>query len=426
MSQWDNKFSEHAIHASIDNLTSRLEDKELISEDLNVIEIIDRITQAKSYAELCLQNLIPALVNHGHLNNANSYINSITSEVNSYISNKNVGHLNNTSAHIDNLMVQLNALPISKQAITQESFTASLIEFKKLAEKSIAELKKSKDELLESVEAIKIDSTEQKHKLEKLVVEIKRYDETIETSISSFKERFDETKQKYSDKLEETTNGFETQYQNFSEDINDKLNANVAENEDKVEELLTKHKEKYTAQTEQQKADAQGVLDELERKREEASNLLQIIGNIGITGNYQNIANNEKKSADNWRRIALGLMIGMVLIIGVTIFISATNGFDWKLALFRVGAAFMLAIPAAYAAKESAKHRILENHNRRAELELASLDPYLEKLPKDTRDKVKEELTKKFFGLNSTEPKVEEPVSNKAIFDLLKTAIDKK
>lgn len=426
MSQWDNKFSEHAIHASIDNLTSRLEDKELISEDLNVIEIIDRITQAKSYADLCLQNLIPALVNYGHMNKANSYINSITSEVNSYISNKNVGHLNNTSAHIDNLMVQLNALPISKQAITQKSFTTSLIEFKKLAEKSIAELKKSKDELLESVEAITNDSSVQKHKLEELVVEIERYDESIETSISNFNERFDETEQKYSDKLEETTNGFETHYQNFSEDINGKLSANVAENENKVEELLTEHKEKYSAQTEQQKAGAQDVLDELERKREEASNLLQIIGNIGITGNYQNIANNEKKSADNWRRIALGLMIGMVLIIGITIFISATNGFDWKLALFRVGAAFVLAIPAAYAAKESAKHRSLENHNRRSELELASLDPYLEKLPKDTRDKVKEELTKKFFGLNSTEPKVEEPVSNKAIFDLLKTAIDKK
>lgn len=426
MSQWDDKFNEHAIHASIDNLTSRLEDKELISEDLNIIEIIDRIVQAKSYAELSLQNLIPALVNHAHLNKANSYLNSITSEVNSYISNKNIGHLNNTSAHIDNLMAQLNALPISKQDITEQSFTASLVEYKKLTEKSFSELKKSKDELLESVKTITADSEEQKDKLEELVAEIEKYDESIQTSLSSFNERFDQTEQRYSEKLDETTNNFENQYQIFSEDISEKLNANVVANEEKVEELLAEHKEHFSEQTDKQKLDAQAVLDELEEKKVEASNLLQIIGNIGITGNYKNIANNEKKAADNWRRIALGLMIGMVLIIGITIFISATNGFDWKLALFRVGAAFVLAIPAAYAAKESAKHRSLENHNRRSELELASLDPYLEKLPKETRDKVKEELTKKFFGLNSTEQKVEEPVSNKAIFDLLKTAIDKK
>lgn len=426
MSQWDDKFNEHAIHASIDNLSSRLEDKELISEDLNIIEIIDRIVQAKSYAELSLQNLIPALVNHAHLNKANSYLNSITSEVNSYISNKNIGHLNNTAAHIDNLMVQLNALPISKQDITEQSFTASLVEYKKLTEKSFSELKKSKNELLESVKTITTDSAEQKDKLEELVAEIEKYDESIQTSLSSFNERFDQTEQQYSEKLDETTNNFENQYQRFSEEINEKLNANVVANEEKVEELLAEHKEHFSEQTDNQKLDAQAVLDELEEKKVEASNLLQIIGNIGITGNYKNIANNEKKAADNWRRIALGLMIGMVLIIGFTIFISATNGFDWKLALFRVGAAFVLAIPAAYAAKESAKHRSLENHNRRSELELASLDPYLEKLPKETRDKVKEELTKKFFGLNSTEQKVEEPVSNKAIFDLLKTAIDKK
>ena len=89
-------------------------------------------------------------------------------------------------------------------------------------------------------------------------------------------------------------------------------------------------------------------------------------------------------------------------------------------------AALALAIPAAYAAKESAKHRLLENHNRRSELELASLDPYLEKLPEDTRNKVKEELTKNFFGLNSKEIKVEDSISSVAIFDLLKSAISKK
>ncbi|MCO5786759.1 hypothetical protein DHB74_10380 [Pseudomonas sp. G11-1] len=426
MSQWDDRFNEHAIHASLENLTERLEDKELVSEDLNMIEIIDRVTQAKLYAELCLQSLIPALVNHAHLNKANSYISSITSEVNGYISSKNMAHLNNTSAHVDNLMLQLNALPVTKQSITEQSFTTSLVEFKKLAEKSFAKLKKSKDELLDSVEAVAKDSAAQKSKLEELVVEINKYDKSIQASLSSFNERFGEAEQRYFKRLDETTSNFESQYQAFSEDVSEKLNANVVANEEKVEELLVEHREHFSEQVEKQKSDAQAVLDELEEKRSEASTLLQIIGNIGITGNYQNIANNEKEAADIWRRIALGLMIGMVLFIGVTIFISAKNGFDWKLALFRVGAALVLAIPAAYAAKESAKHRNLENHNRRSELELASLDPYLEKLPKDTRDKVKEELTKKFFGLNGAEPKVEDPVSNKAIFDLLKAAIDKK
>lgn len=335
MSQWDDKFKSHAIHATLGNLEDRLTDESLKTDDLSVIEHLDRIAQLKLYAETCLESLIPALVNHGHLNNTNSYIESIIAELNNYIANRNVAHLNNTSSHIDNAMAQLIALPMQSFPISKQSFTKSLLQFKSLAEESLLEIKGSKD--------------------------------TLQASIAEISE--------------------------------DAIN---------------------------QKTDAQGILDILEEKKADASNLLQIIGNIGITGNYQNIANLEKAAADKWRNIALGLMISMVAVIGFTIFISATNGFDWKLALFRVGAALALAIPAAYAAKESAKHRLLENHNRRSELELASLDPYLEKLPEDTRNKVKEELTKKFFGLNFQEHKAEEPVSSAAIFDLLKTAVSKK
>ena len=287
-------------------------------------------------------------------------------------------------------------------------------------------MKNAKDELVDSVERISKDSIDQQEKLDNLSKEIDRFDQGITKSLDSFNERFEEAENKYTSQLDLKIEEFNERYDNYSEAFDSKLEESIETNQESINSVISEHKEQYREQLESQKKEANSVLEELEEKREEASNLLQIIGNIGITGNYQNIANNEKKAADNWRRIALGLMISMVVIIGITIFISAANGFDWKLALFRVGAAFVLAIPAAYAAKESAKHRALENHNRRSELELASLDPYLEKLPEETRNKVKEELTKQFFGLNKQHEKGEEPVSNKAIFELLKSVIDKK
>ncbi|MFY0667625.1 MAG: hypothetical protein JXQ95_06315 [Alteromonas stellipolaris] len=426
MSQWDDQLSEHAIHASIENLAERLTDDSLVTEDLNVLAIIDRIKQAASYVENCLNNVVPALLNQSHLNKANSHISSITSELNAYISNSNVAHLNNTSAHIDNLMAQINALPIIKPAISEQSFTSSLLEFKALAEKSFSEMKKAKDELIGSVESLSENSIGQQKKLNELSEEIARFDQGIDESIINFNGRFEEAENKYTSILDSKIEEFNERYDSYSEAFDSKLDDSIETNQQSIKTVISDHKEQYNQQLEAQKTEANTVLKELEEKRAEASNLLQIIGNIGITGNYQNIANNEKEAADNWRRIALGLMIGMVLIIGITILISATNGFDWKLAMFRVGAAFVLAIPAAYAAKESAKHRALENHNRRAELELASLDPYLEKLPEETRNKVKEELTKQFFGLNKSLEKGEEPVSNKAIFELLKSVVDKK
>ncbi|WP_434950084.1 hypothetical protein ACRWQL_11510 [Shewanella sp. HL-SH4] len=426
MSQWDKKFKSHPIHATLDNLEDRLGDESLKTDDLSVIEHIDRIAQLKSYAETCLESLIPALVNHGNLNNTNSYIQSLIAELNNFIANKNVAHLNNTASHIDNAMAQLISLPMQSFPISEQSFTKSLLQFKSLAEKSLSEIKESKDTLQASIVTISKDAADQKTSLDNLVLEIQEHSKSIETSLNHFVEKFENTESDFTNKFDSTVDEIEEKYKNYTQEFNSQLDEKIENTENLFQKNLDEQKNTFTTQLESQKSDAQAILDELEKKKSEASNLLQIIGNIGITGNYQNIANIEKAAADKWRNIALWLMISMVAVIGFTIFISATNGFDWKLALFRIGAALALAIPAAYAAKESAKHRLLENHNRRSELELASLDPYLEKLPEDTRNKVKEELTKKFFGLNSQEIKVEDSISSVAIFDLLKSAISKK
>ncbi|WP_214656010.1 hypothetical protein, partial [Vibrio anguillarum] len=63
------------------------------------------------------------------------------------------------------------------------------------------------------------DSTDQKSKLEGLVNEIEMYNESIQTSLSDFNDRFDATEQQYSEKLDETTSNFESKYQVFSKDI---------------------------------------------------------------------------------------------------------------------------------------------------------------------------------------------------------------
>jgi hypothetical protein len=283
MSQLDDQFSDHAIHASIENLADRLTDDSLVTEDLNVLEIIDRIKQAASYVENCLNNVIPALVNHSHLNKDNSHISSITSELNSYISNSNVGHLNNTSAHIDNLMAQINALPIIKAAITEQSFTKSLLEFKALTEKSFSEIKNAKDELIDTVEIISKDSIGQQEKLENLSKEIDRFDQGITESLDSFNVRFEEAENKYTSQLNLKIEEFNERYDNYSETFDSKLEESIETNQESINSVISEHKEQYGEQLKSQKTEANSVLKELEEKREEASNLLQIIGNIGIT-----------------------------------------------------------------------------------------------------------------------------------------------
>ena len=60
--------------------------------------------------------------------------------------------------------------------------------------------------------------------------------------------------------------------------------------------------------------------------------------------------------------------------------------------------ALLLAAPAYYAAQQSREHRGLERRYRSMELELASMNPYLELLPEELQQAVKTELASRYFG----------------------------
>ena len=75
-----------------------------------------------------------------------------------------------------------------------------------------------------------------------------------------------------------------------------------------------------------------------------------------------------------------------------------TNDFNWEVALFRL----LVGVPfiglAVYCARESSRHRTNEERNRRIELELTALEPYLYQLPQDKAREIREALTDKYFG----------------------------
>jgi hypothetical protein len=66
--------------------------------------------------------------------------------------------------------------------------------------------------------------------------------------------------------------------------------------------------------------------------------------------------------------------------------------------ILRIVAAAVLSYPATYAARESSKHRKLENFNRKLELELSSIEAFIELLPEEKKQNIKEKLAEKYFG----------------------------
>src|SRR6218665_4144229 len=149
-------------------------------------------------------------------------------------------------------------------------------------------------------------------------------------------------------------------------------------------------------------AQSSDTITNLKAKLEEARKIVNIVGNIGVTGNYQNIANQNKETADFFRKVALGFMVVMSLLLIFSIIESSCGDFDLYKSLVRILAASVLVYPAVYAAKESARHRNLEIQNRNLELELASIGPFIELLSEDKKQKIREDLANKYFGKSHT------------------------
>ncbi len=95
------------------------------------------------------------------------------------------------------------------------------------------------------------------------------------------------------------------------------------------------------------------------------------------------------------------MTVGFIVVAtGWLIYIFTLNGgvVAWETAITLLPVTIVLLFGAAYAAQQSTRHRNVEVRNRRFALEMQAIDPYLQSLNAEDQQKLKIELTKRFFG----------------------------
>lgn len=191
------------------------------------------------------------------------------------------------------------------------------------------------------------------------------------------------------------------------------------------EETLRFKTQRVEGLMEKIQADTDALIVELEEKRNQAARIVQVVGNIGATGNYQRIADNESKQANIWRRVTLGIF---AVGIGVA---AATFAKFWgepltaetaPAILIRLLYAIVITTPAWYSARESARHRSNADRARLTELELASIGPFIELLPEEKKIEIRVALTSFYFGRSTEAHVVKNPFDPAALKELLADA----
>ncbi len=140
------------------------------------------------------------------------------------------------------------------------------------------------------------------------------------------------------------------------------------------------------------------ALDQAKTKKDEIDSILGHVSGRAIAGDFEKSAASEKAAAD-WLRVAsLFCMILIVGVLGYSFWETIQQDFQWQKSLFRVALAFLLSAPAAYLARESAKHRAQQYLHLQTALDLKAISPYLASLPQDIQHRIKGEVAAKLFG----------------------------
>lgn len=84
----------------------------------------------------------------------------------------------------------------------------------------------------------------------------------------------------------------------------------------------------------------------------------------------------------------------------------------WTFAV-RFVTAIAITLPAFYTARESARHRTNADRARTRDIELATLDPFIELL--GNKDEIKAKLVERYFGNDVEAHEIKQPIDTKVL-----------
>lgn len=317
-----------------------------------------------------LVNQSPAtLVSETALNQMNTNLQSPISELTSFIANKNVGHLGNAATQLDQNVFCYTWAFLPKTNPLSKTETGELIDsLQDRSRQAIEQLSKQKGLLEETIAQLAGSVQAQESRLGELKEAQAQLKAEMAASLSSLETTFNKSQLQRDTDFSAVVNASKEELEQASLDFNNQAVAIIA--------TLEKHKS-------------------------DAARIVQVVGDIGVTGNYQIIANAETLQANLWRWITIGLFACGLLMAGATFYkfyhesVNVTNTLAIAVRLLY---ALVIAAPAFYTARESARHRTNADRARQTELELASLGPFIELMSKDDKEEIRKSLIPTYFG----------------------------
>ena len=215
-----------------------------------------------------------------------------------------------------------------------------------------------------------------KEKLEELENSAKVEFENIENKQNNYQKDLDEKM------LAVNTKMFD--YDKLFEEKNNEISSIKEEYNKKYEEMASDSKHKFEL-----------LEEEIRKKDDKISELIGLIGNKANIGEYKSNADKAHKERIIWQILTVIIFFVAFLLMGlITLFTKDYN----ITTLARYVVSVILLGMSGYTGKQASNQRKDEVYYRKQQLELSSIDIYLDNIPDTVKVEIKKELSNKIFG----------------------------
>lgn len=408
MSRWLDAFKQHPFQNILLQFNNGLSSYKVEKDaDTAAVAEYSRIRKVVKYISAVNAAIDPELISTQVLNEMQGQLLDAFSQFTEYTVNKNLGNLQNANNSLDYVLNVIsksfvyykkptkNVLSDIVQTYTevvsqhQESYKLNVdYEIDRIGEKS-GEIASSLAEAGSEVATLKD--------------ELKNIQNQIQTILAEFNTQFQNSQSALQQRADAAIDSANKKFESQVETVDKRVAIITQRSHGEFKGLLDRSQQKANEEFVGLTTKATTILGILQRLQDDAEAVFGVIQNTVQAGAHKRYADEERATA-NWYRY--GAICLMLLSVGILVAPEIWNylsneayKLDWSKIVDRLPISIIVFAPAFYLARESSKHRQNEFQNRRRELTLRTIDPYLALLGSETqRDELKGQIAKSIFA----------------------------
>ena len=410
MNTYQERFKQHPLQASLEALQAAIERVRLANQSVedgtifaesNEVQraAFARLFRVATFMSNSVKSCDASIWTQAAMTAAQTAVTGLTTAIEQYEASKSVAHF---EAAGDTALDQFRNASISRFSTTAKDAEDAFFKFCERAEAGIGSIeglsrsiKEKEQKITTARDSFLTKIADLGTQLEGFKLQFEKQKERVDKLISSQQQTFQTTQTERATSFTQEAETRKATYTQESETRKTTFDQWSKDSAEKFEKLLT-----------DSKSDAALNLAKMNEHLDRAKEILGIVAASVVGGHYKETAERDFKSANIYRWLALAFFVIMAGLISYVVLSINSKDFRWEMGLFRVGVGMALLIPAYYCAKESTKHREAEKRNRRLQIELATIEPYLEKLnsPQEMQEILKEKANSYFMGQVPREP----------------------